>query len=542
MSAKPTYETQRIDHLGIVAGICQEISLVETIDAQVKASERKVSCGQATQAMILNALGFVGRALYLMPDYLHNKPVDLLIDPDLTAADFNDDTLGRCLDDLYAAGVTEGFYQVAAHALQVYGIRSRFVHLDSSSFHLHGAYNPDEPQPEAISITYGYSKDHRPDLKQVVLQLITHHKSALPVWLEVLSGNSNDKKTFNATIKAYCNQLGAEEQSYVVMDSAGYTEDTLKEAKEIFWVMRVPETLAQAKKLVQETLAEEMMELEPGYSGKEVTSEYGGLQQRWLVVFSQAAQSRELKTLEKAQAKELEKAQKEWRKLEGQRFNCQADAEKAREQFDQKWKYHQATAKAVAVMQYPQPGRPRAKDQKEVLGYNLEGRLAENAAAIEAAKRSLGRFILATNDLDAERLSAQALLENYKDQGVSVERGFRFLKDPLFFAHSLFLKKPERIMALLMIMGLALLIYSLAERKLRQALQEMNTTVPDQRRKPTQKPTIRWIFQLFEGLDILLVKQSEEVLLRQLLNLRPAQEQVITLLGSQVQKCYLFGS
>jgi len=129
-----------------------------------------------------------------------------------------------------------------------------------------------------------------------------------------------------------------------------------------------------------------------------------------------------------------------------------------------------------------------------------------------------------------------------KIKGVSVERGFRFLKDPLFFAHSLFLKKPERLMALLMVMGLSLLIYSLAELKLRQALKEMNVTIPDQRRKPTQKPTIRWVFQLFEGLDILLVRQNGQVRLRQLLNLRPAQQQVITLLGPQVQKCYLFSS
>jgi transposase len=308
MSAKPTYETQRIDHLGIVAGICQEISLIEKIDVQVKANDRKVSCGRCTQAMILNALGFVGRALYLMPDYLHNKPIDLLIDPDLTAEDFNDDTLGRCLDDLYTVGVTEVFYQIASHALHVYGIHSRFVHLDSSSFHLHGAYDSDEPEREAISITYGYSKDHRPDLKQVVLQLITHHKSALPIWLEVLSGNSNGKKTFKDTIKAYCKQFSAQEQAYVVMDSAGYTEDTLKEAKDLFWVTRVPETLFLAKQLVQETQFDEMVELESGYWGKEVTREYAGVQQRWLVVFSQAAQNRESKTLEKAQAKELEKA------------------------------------------------------------------------------------------------------------------------------------------------------------------------------------------------------------------------------------------
>lgn len=542
MSAKPTYETQRIDHLGIVSGVCQEISLIEHIDSQVKVSDRKVSCGKGTLALVLNALGFVGRALYLMPDYLHNKPVDLLIDPDLTAEDFNDDTLGRCLDDLYQVGVTEVFFNVASHALQVYGLRPKFVHIDSSSFHLHGAYDPEEPEREAISVTYGYSKDHRPDLKQVVMQLITSHKSALPVWLEVLSGNSNDKKTFKATVKAYCKQMNAAEQPYLVMDSAGFSAETLKEAQDVYWLMRVPETLAQAKELVKETLAEEMSEFEPGYRGKEVVCEYAGITQRWLVVFSEAAHSRELKTLERTQARELERAQKDWRKLEAQTFNCQADAEKALGQFNKRWKYHQGTATVLPILQYPRRGRPTAQDQKEAVGYNLQGSLEVNEAALAEAKRSLGRFIIATNDLDANRLPAQAMLENYKDQGVSVERGFRFLKDPLFFAHSLFLKKPERLMALLMVMGLALLIYSLAERKLRQALKEMNATVPDQRRKPTQKPTIRWIFQLFEGLDILLVSQNGQVVLRQLLNLRPAQQQVITLLGPMVQNCYLFGS
>ena len=371
MSAEQTYETQRIDHPGVVSGICQEIDLIEQIDRQVKASDRKVSCGKATQAMILNALGFEGRALYLVPDYLHNKPVDLLVDLALTAEDFNDDTLGRCLDDLYAAGVTEVFYKVAAHALQVYGLRSDFVHLDRSSFHLHGAYDPEEPDRQAISITYGYSKNHRPDLKQVVLQLITSHKSAFPIWLEVLSGNSNDKKTFTATVKTYCTQLSADEQPYLVMDSVGFSEETLKEAKDVRWLMRVSETLAQAKKLVKEILPEEMSELGPRYQGKEVVCEYAGITQCWLVVFSQAAQNRELKTLEKAQAREWESAQKDWYKLEGQTFNCQTDAEAAMGPLTKKWKYHQAQARAIPITQYPRHGRPSAQDQKEIVGYSL---------------------------------------------------------------------------------------------------------------------------------------------------------------------------
>lgn len=267
--------------------------------------------------------------------------------------------------------------------------------------------------------------------------------------------------------------------------------------------------------------------------------EYAGIKQRWLVVFSEAAQVRELKTLEKAQAKELEAAQKEWRKIEGQTFNCTADAEQALAQFNKKWKYHQTIAQAKPITQYSRRGRPSVEDQKEVVGYNLQGSVESNTRAVDDAKRTLGRFIIATNELDTSRLSAAAMLENYTDQGISVERGFRFLKDPLFFANSLFLKKSERIMALLMIMGLALLVYSLAERKLREALKVMNATIPNQLRKPTQTPTIRWVFQMFQGLDILLIHQNGQVVFRKLVNLRPVQQQVITLLGPQVQKCYL---
>jgi len=109
MSTETKYETQRIDHLGIVTGISREIGLVETIDEMVGQTGRKVSCGKGVLAMVLNALGFSGRPAYLMPDYLRNKPVDLLIRSDLVANDFNDDTLGRSLDDLYTYGVTEIF-------------------------------------------------------------------------------------------------------------------------------------------------------------------------------------------------------------------------------------------------------------------------------------------------------------------------------------------------------------------------------------------------------------------------------------------------
>jgi len=113
------------------------------------------------------------------------------------------------------------------------------------------------------------------------------------------------------------------------------------------------------------------------------------------------------------------------------------------------------------------------------------------------------------------------------------------LKDPLFFADSLFLKSPARIMALIMIMGLALLIFALGERQLRLALKQNNQTIPDQKRKPTQRPTLRWVFQMFEGLHVLSVVIDGRVATRKMLNLRPVHLQILILLGPQVQTCYL---
>ena len=123
-------------------------------------------------AMILNALGFVGRPLYLTPEFFANKPVNLLIRPHLQATDFTDDSLGRALDCLYENGVTELFATVASEALSTFGIQHRFVHLDSTTFSLHGIYDTNSDDENVIQVAHGYSRDHRSDLKQVVVQLI----------------------------------------------------------------------------------------------------------------------------------------------------------------------------------------------------------------------------------------------------------------------------------------------------------------------------------------------------------------------------------
>ncbi len=541
--AEESYSTQRLDHLGIVAGICQQIGLIEQIDTYVGATERKVSVGEAVQAMVINALGFTGSALYLTPEFFENKPVDLLIREGLTAEDLNDDSLGRALDMLYTADITQVFFCVASHSLRVFEIEHDFVHLDNTTFSLEGDYAIPSEDPRAVRIAHGYSRDHRPDLKQVVVSLICSYESSIPVWLQALDGNRVDKESFPKIIQAYVSQMqasDARELPYFIADSALYSEKNIKSLSQIKWITRIPGTLNEVKELYKSITPEQMQEsaLE-GYSSLEVGNYYGGLRQRWLVVFSKAAYEREAATFRKRLAEKLTQAEKSLKQLSQQEFPTQKAAKTAVMALESQWKFHQATiVQLEKVFRHKRAGRPSKGAKPEHVGWRVMAQVVDREEAIAQALKSKGKFILGSNDLDEEKLPAEMMLTAYKGQAASVERGFRFLKDPMFFASSLFLEKPERIMALLMVMGLSLMVYALAERSLRTELAQRNESIPNQVGKPTQRPTIRRIFQVFRGIDILLIHNPLGIQ-RKVLNLKPIHLHVLDLLGPVVKKYYI---
>lgn len=204
----------------------------------------------------------------------------------------------------------------------------------------------------------------------------------------------------------------------------------------------------------------------------------------------------------------MEKKGKEFWHLTKSSFACEADAVKAAKTFEKKLKYHQLEFTAVSKNRYEKKGRPKPGAEAIDTEYYLDGSVVIDPEAVGKAQQSKGFFIIATNELCSEILSADQVLSVYKAQGVSVERGFRFLKDPLFYAESLYLKSPKRIMALIMVMGLSLLIYSLAERKIRAVLKKTNSTIANQIGKQTGTPTLRWIFQIFEGVLLLSIRDG----------------------------------
>jgi transposase len=270
------------------------------------------------------------------------------------------------------------------------------------------------------------------------------------------------------------------------------------------WLTRVPLTIKSAKNLVLSLAELEFVKSEKaGYSYAENKITYGDIEQRWLVVQSQDRKKSDLKKLSKRIEKALTDTQTKLKNLSQEKFACAADARKELTKISKEFKYHQV--ENIEVIEK----NPNIKEENQSKYYQILATVAENKDAIEQEISSAGRFIIATNVLSEKELSKEKMLSEYKAQQ-SCERGFSFLKNPLFLADSIFLKSPERIEALAMIMGLCLLVYTLAQREIRAALKSLNYTVKNQLGKAINNPTMRWIFQCFQSVHIITFQQKTD--------------------------------
>ena len=178
-------------------------------------------------------------------------------------------------------------------------------------------------------------------------------------------------------------------------------------------------------------------------------------------------------------------------------------------------------------------GRPKKGESLDT-GYIVEAEVDRNEQMIASQRDKLGRFVLASNDLT---INGELMLQYYKGQN-AVEKGFRFLKDKSFRVAEVYLKKEERIEALSMIMVLSLLIYSIAEWILRKRLKETGETVLNQIGKPTQRPTLKWIFQKFRNINEAVIELKDSVR-REIINVNDEQRKIVELFGQECEKYYI---
>ena len=540
MPDQSTYRSQVLDHLGLVAGMFDELGIGAVIDqaTQQNPEMRDLTVGEAVKAMVLNGLGSIHQALYLVPRFFQNKPTYRLISPRIAPAQLNDDALGRALDTLYAYGVTELYSLMAATAAERLGLAPRFTHLDSTSLHVDGRYNSgEEPEDQVVHITRGYSRDHRPDLNQVMLELIVEHQAGIPILMKPLSGNSSDAQHFGEVVRTHVQQLQTTYgMTYLVADSALYSEANLQKLAQthIKWITRVPATVNAAQSVLAQADPQALASLTVGYRYRELTATYGGIEQRWVLIYSESRRAQAHRAVDKQWRQQSDQELKALKKLCATTFACEADARQALLTFEQDLHATFLSASTVrAQPRYGKRGRPGPDARPAQVVYQIDGALASALTSRQALTDQHCCFILATNELDTTQLPPQEVLEGYKGQ-VHAERGFRFLKDPQFLASSLYLKKPERIMALLMVMTVCLLVYAALEYRIRKALKDHAATFPDQQGRRIQHPTARWVFHYFVGIHLLCQAGQWPIVL----NLTAEHQHLLRLLGQPYMWLY----
>ena len=260
------------------------------------------------------------------------------------------------------------------------------------------------------------------------------------------------------------------------------------------------------------------------------------MKQKWVLFQSKEMKKRKEKTFDSNIEKELKTAQKSLNKLKKMEYACEEDANRAVKKWLDEHQMYQCKELSIdskSLRKNGKKGRPKKGEELETY-YLIKAKIEAEKLAIAQKREKLGRFILATNDLD---LTVDEILSYYKSQN-KVERGFRFLKDKSFHVSEVYLKKESRIEALAMIMVLCLFLYSIAQWKLRKELKEINKFVRNQVKKPTQKPTMRWVFFLFRSITELTFILDGNVEKR-VANMTDELWEILSLMGKECEKYYV---
>lgn len=549
-----------VAHLPLVLGVLRRLEVATVIDRLIPPHPaHRLSCGRGVEALVLAILDG-HHALYKVGQRLEERGMLALLQPGLTRAALNDYRLGHILEALFAANLNKVYSAVALTALEVYAIATPWLHQDTTTIALYGAYEDEPKTPRAPRPAYGHSKDGRDDLKQVLLSLGVSGDGGIPLRLGLRDGNRSDSVETPVAIEE-CLALGLDGVRGIVADSKAYSRRTLGLCLEhgIGLVTLVPRTCAIRRELEAwgrqhpalpllvekpgRTKAEEprrwhghsvLRRVEVEYSEGRVAQE----EVRFIVVHSSQLAQQHTQAYAAAQAKEAEAVADHVRQVQAQWFACRPDAEAAigayegREQGHRgrrprPWRYHTLRYGIEAASRRTRRtrrGRPAKADPPSTeSGY----RLVVEVDALPNAEEDDGWTVLATT-VRAETCTDADILRAYQEQTTTVEPGFRWIKNPAAIA-PVWLEKPERIAALAMLTVLGLLVYSVIQRQVRLSLRTHDQQLPGNKGL-TAIPTAAVVLALFAQVALVQVWIDEQEV-QQIYGLQPHHRLVCHALG-----------
>lgn len=523
------HQISPVAHLPLVLGVVRKLNVAALIDTFCPPHPAHVlSCGRGVEALLLAILDG-HHALYKVGARLEDRGMLPLLQPGLARMSLHDYRLGQILDALFAAQLNRVCGAIALNALEVYALSTPWLHQDTTTITLYGAYEeearpvegPVPPRP-----AYGHSKDGRDDLKQVLLSLGVSNEG-LPLRLGVRDGNTSDSTETPVAIEE-CLALGLDGVRGIVADSKAYCKRTLGLCleKQVGLITLVPRTCAVRQEVEawgQQQDALPLLLEKPGRTRREsprrwhghsvvrrVAVEYadGRLDVaaiRFLVVHSSQLAHQAAVAYAAAQAKEAERVTEHVQHVEAQWFACAADAEAALAAYEGRgqgrrgrtprpWRYHVLHYRVEAVnvpKKRARRGRPPKAEAPQV---EIRYRLVVHPEVLVPAEDAHGWTVLATT-LRPEVCTDAELLQAYQEQNTTVEPGFRWIKNPAAIS-PVWLEKPERIAALAMLTVVGLLVYAVIQRQVRLSLRDHDQHVPGNK-GPTATPTAAVVFALF---------------------------------------------
>jgi transposase len=376
-----------VAHLPLVLGVVRKLNVAALIDTFCPPHPAHVlSCGYGVEALLLAILDG-HHALYKVWARLEERGMIPLLQPGLTRTSLHDYRLGQILDTLFAANLNRVFGAIALNALQVYAVPTPWLHQDTTTITLYGAYE-EALRPVAGLVpprpAYGHSKDGRDDLKQVLLSLGVS-SDGLPLRLGVRDGNTSDSINTPMAIEE-CLALGLDGVHGIVADSKAYCKRTLGLCLEqrVGLITLVPRTCAVRQEVEawgQQHRALPLLLEKPGRTRQEPPRRWHGqsvvrrvpveyadgrlevAEIRFLVVHSSQLAHQAAVASAAAQAKEAERVTEHVRHVEARWFTCAADAEAAIAEYEGRgqgrrgrkprpWRYHALHYRVEAHVQW----------------------------------------------------------------------------------------------------------------------------------------------------------------------------------------------
>lgn len=558
-AADKSLRSYAVGAVPILNHLLARLELEAILSRHLPKEDGRTKVATATGVLLLVRNVLISREpIYGVADWACHWPSDLLGLSESQLAALNDDRLGRCLAGVWAILGPELILDVVRYAVGAFGLRLEELHNDSTSISFYGAYAKATEERSrrgrtTPAITWGFSKDHRPDLKQLLYILTVTDDGGVPVYFTTASGNVTDDRTHAETWDLLCQLVGSPNFLYVAdckLASTANLDHLARRGGRFITVL--PGTRredAEFRRRLEATPSaarwRHLYDVKaPGADGQErvvdrlsVWAEEQTTAEGYRLLWYHSTRKAELDRAARVQRTEralLELAALGQR-LEGPRtrFRQRAKVEQAvlevlQARDVERWVRVQVRDQELTHYRQATPGRP-GQDTRYVRQVRTQfGLSAEvDAAQLEREAIADGVFPLLTNQ---GQMSAEEVLRAYKRQPFIEKRFSQFKSD--FAVAPVYLKDVSRIQGLLGVYFLALLVQTLLERELRQAMQrEGIESLPlygEQR--DCRHPTARKVFDAFEPVQrhvLTLANGREEVLRTQL---SPLQRQILKLL------------